>query len=284
VIHSHPKPNQGPASLPSRIAWSGRTDCGPFRSNNEDAFLALAFDDHVVHRLGMSGRATLADSDYVFAVSDGMGGAHSGEFASRITVDQVTRLLPRGFRRTAGGSAQGYLDILGEIIGAIHHDLLNMGRSYQECSGMGATLSLGWFTPGWVYFAHIGDSRIYHLPADGSMRQVTQDHTHVGWLRRTGQINEREARTHPRRNALHQVLGAGSQFAQAQFGSIRCNPGDRILFCTDGVVDGLWDRRIEEVLRSSSPVEALAGILVAESIETSGRDNATAVAVELNGV
>jgi protein phosphatase len=231
----------------------------------------------------MSGRATLADNDYVFAVSDGMGGAHSGEFASRITVDQVTRLLPRGFRRTAGGTMQGYLDILGEIIAAIHRDLTTMGRSYQECSGMGATLSLGWFTPGWAYFAHIGDSRIYHLPVGGPMKQVTHDHTHVGWLRRTGQINEREARTHPRRNALHQVLGAGSQFAEAQFGAIRCRPGDRYLLCTDGVVDGLWDRRIEDVLRSDSPVEELAGILVRESIETSGRDNATAVAVELHG-
>jgi protein phosphatase len=263
------------------VDWSGRTDCGPYRSNNEDAFLALAFDAQVVRRLGMTGTISLADADCVFAVSDGMGGAHSGEFASRITVDQVTRLLPRGFRRTAGGTGQGYLEILAEIIAAIHGDLTKMGRSYQECSGMGATLSLGWFTPGWMYFSHIGDSRIYHAPAGGGMRQVTNDHTFVGWLRRTGKINEREARTHPRRNALQQVLGAGSQFAEAQLGAVQCLPGDRILFCTDGVVDGLWDRRIEELLLSRMPVGELAGKLVMEAITASGRDNSTAVAVEL---
>jgi protein phosphatase len=283
MIQPSPPPRPKTPSLPTRIGWSGRTDCGPFRSNNEDAFLALAFDDKSVHRLGTSGHTTLADADCVFAVSDGMGGAHSGEFASRITVDQVTRLLPRGFRRSAGGTVQGYLDILSEIIAAIHRDLSNMGRSYQECSGMGATLSLGWFTPGWMYFSHIGDSRIYHLPVGGPMKQVTNDHTHVGWLRRTGKINEREARTHPRRNALQQVLGAGSQFAEAQFGAVRCLPGDRFLFCTDGIIDGLWDRRIEETLHLSSSIIDLAGKLVLEAIQASGRDNATAVAVELTG-
>ena len=267
---------------PIHVGWSGLTDCGPFRSNNEDAFLALAFDSQTVRRLRKTGSATLADEDCVFAVSDGMGGAHSGEFASRISIDQVTRLLPRGFRRTAGGTKQGYVEILAEIIAAIHRDLTLMGRSYPECAGMGATLSLGWFTPGWMYFSHIGDSRIYHVPAGGPMSQLTSDHTHVGWLRRTGKINEREARTHPRRNALQQVLGASAQFAEAQFGAVPCLPGDRFLFCTDGVVDGLWDRRIEEVLLSPVAIGDLAGKLVREAIENSGRDNATAVAVEIS--
>lgn len=281
--------HHGPSSLPDappqplHVGWSGLTDCGPFRSNNEDAYLALAFDGQSVRRLRKAGHATLADEDCVFAVSDGMGGAHSGEFASRITVEQVTRLLPRGFRRTAGGTKQGYLEILSEIVAAIHRELTLMGRSYPECAGMGATLSLGWFTPGWMYFSHIGDSRIYHVPVGGPMKQVTNDHTHVGWLRRTGKINEREARTHPRRNALQQVLGAGSQFAEAQFGAVRCLPGDRFLFCTDGIIDGLWDRRIEETLHSSSSIVDLAGKLVLEAIQASGRDNATAVAVELTG-
>jgi protein phosphatase len=269
------------ASPPTRLGWSGITDCGRFRANNEDTFLALTFDAQFIHRLGKSGRAGLADADFVFAVSDGMGGARSGEFASRITIDQVTRLLPRGFRRSAGGTRQGYTDILAEIIAAIHKDLIAMGRSYQECAGMGATLSLGWFTPGWMYFSHIGDSRIYHLPQGGKLEQLTHDHTHVGWLRRTGQINEREARSHPGRNALQQVLGASQQFADPQLGAAACRPGDRFLFCTDGLVDGLWDRRIEEMLAAQPEVEKLAGAMVEEAVTTSGRDNATAVVVEL---
>jgi protein phosphatase len=274
-----PTPAPIPPPPDSRLSWSGLSHVGRFRSNNEDAFLALAFDAHHVRRLGKVGDASLTEADIVFAVSDGMGGARSGEFASRITIDKVTRLLPRGFRRSAGGSDQGFKDILTEIIAAIHQDLSRLGQSYEECAGMGATLSLGWFTPGWMYFSHVGDSRIYHLPAGGGFAQLTHDHSHVGWLRRQGQINEREARTHPRRNALQQVLGAGHQFVQPQLGAAACQPGDRFLFCTDGLVDGLWDRQIEAMLRGGSPVAGLAAHLVEEAVRNSGRDNATAVVV-----
>lgn len=268
-----------PPDPPAQLDWSACTHRGRFRANNEDTFLGLAFDAEHVRHLGKAGRASLADSDLVFAVSDGMGGARSGEFASRITLEKVTRFLPRGFRRTAGGTAVGFSEILAGIVAGIHRDLTGMGQSYEECAGMGATLSLGWFTPGWMHFSHIGDSRIYHLPAGGRLVQLTHDHTHVGALRRAGQLNEREARAHPRRNALQQVLGAGHQFAEPQLGSVACRPGDRFLFCTDGLVDGLWDRRLEEALLGAGPVAALAPALVEEAVQISGRDNATAIVV-----
>ena len=265
----------------ARLGWSGHTDCGPFRANNEDSMLALAFDRHHVRWLPRQGHWPLAEADLVFAVSDGMGGAHSGEFASRITMDQVMRRLPRGFRRSAGGTQTGFNEILAEIVAAAHRDLSELGRSYAECAGMGATLSLCWFTPGWMYFSHVGDSRIYQLPPAGSLEQVSHDHSHVGWLRRAGHLNEREARSHPRRNALQQVLGAGLQFVDPQLGAVPCPPGARFLICTDGLTDGLWDRRIEEALRAPGPVEDLARALVAEAVKNSGRDNATAIVVEV---
>ena len=168
------------------VRWSGLTHIGRVRPNNEDVFLALAVDGHEVRYLGKTGRASLGASDFVFAVSDGMGGAKSGEFASRITVDRVTRLFPRAFRLSAAGMGMGFADVLGELINQIHDDLSRLGRSYEECAGMGATLSLAWVTPEWLYFAHLGDSRIYYLPLDGTLTQVTHDHSHVGWLRRNG--------------------------------------------------------------------------------------------------
>jgi PPM family protein phosphatase len=161
----------------------------------------------------------------------------------------------------------------------IHQDLMKMGQSYEECAGMGATLSLGWFTPGWMHFSHIGDSRIYHVPQGGKLIQLTQDHTYVGGLRRAGELTEQQARAHPRRNALQQVLGAGHQFLEPQFGAVPCQPGDRLLFCTDGLIDGLWDRRLEEALLGATPVPALAAELVEEAVQISGRDNATAIVV-----
>src|SRR3954467_303626 len=91
-----------PPALPE-IHWSGLTHVGRVRKNNEDAFLALAVDGREVRYLGKTGQATLGTSDFVFAVSDGMGGAKSGEFASRIAVDRITRLFPQAFRLAAAG-------------------------------------------------------------------------------------------------------------------------------------------------------------------------------------
>ena len=152
---------------------------------------------------------------------------------------------------------------------------------------MGATLSLSWFTPGWMYFAHIGDSRIYYLPArEGGLRQLTHDDTHVGWLFREGKISEREARSHPRRTSLQKALGAGHQFVTPQVGAVACEKGDLFLLCTDGLTDGLFDEQLLQRLRSPDAAEAAqnpAQRLVAASLERAGRDNTTALVVEVVG-
>jgi len=266
------------------LRWSGMTDVGRVRKNNEDTFLALTFDAHGVRYLGKTGEAPLSGRDFVFAVSDGMGGAQSGEFASRIAAEKITKLLPQSFRMSAQNLSTGFSDILTEIIHGIHGDLIRLGRSYEECAGMGATLSLCWFTPGWMYFAHIGDSRIYYLPKEGSFTQVTQDHTYVGTLRRKGEINERQQRTHPRRNVLQQALGAGMQFVDPQIGAVSCQPGDRFLLCTDGLTDGIWDHALEDLMRLPSPKDGemdFAQRLVKTSLAESGQDNTTALVVEV---
>jgi protein phosphatase len=195
-------------------------------------------------------------------------------------VRRVSELLPTRFRLSAGGLESGFQDILNEAFTRIHRDLTHMGSSYEECSGMGATLSLCWFTPEWMYFGHVGDSRIYYLPEGGPMTQVSHDHTQVGWMHRKGHITEREARNHPGRSSLQQALGAGHQFVDPQFGAVGLQPGDRFLICSDGVVDGLWNRRIEEFLAGGEPAGELAMSIVNEAVEISGRDNTTAVVVE----
>jgi serine/threonine protein phosphatase PrpC len=269
---------------PATLRWSGLTHRGRVRANNEDAFLGLAVDAHGVRHLGKTGEMPLAASDLVFAVSDGMGGAKSGEFASRIAVDRITRLFPRGFRLAAAGLDTGRADILAELVGAIQQDLLRLGQAYEECAGMGATLTLAWFAPGKMFFAHVGDSRLYHLPAAGGVAQLTHDHSEVGRLRREGRITDREARTHPRRHILEQVLGAQMELVEPQIGAVIWEPGDAFALCTDGVTDGVTDNAIEELVRTPVALRATqppAQRLVEEAVLLSGRDNATAVVVEL---
>ena len=271
--------------FPLRLRWFGITDRGKVRKNNEDSFLALQFDAQELRYLGRVGEDRIGHDDFVFAVSDGMGGAMAGEFASRITVDKIAHLLPRSYKQTALGLDSGFADVLEELFDQVHRALTYLGGSYEECSGMGATLSLGWFTPGVMYFAHIGDSRIYYRAArDQVLRQITHDDTYVGWLFRKGEINEREARTHPRRNILQRALGAGNQFIAPQVGAVTCEPGDTFLLCTDGVVDGLYDSHLAELLDKSGDAKAdwnPAHRLVTTAIENAGRDNTTAVVVEV---
>lgn len=272
-----------PANPPHPVLrWSGHTDRGKIRKNNEDSFLCLQFDASECRILGKIGDGTVSEVDYVFAVSDGMGGASAGEFASRITVEKVTKHLPRVFKQAAAGLATDPVAALGEVFEQIHRALVYLGSCYEECSGMGATLSLCWFTPDRMHFAHVGDSRIYYLPrGKGKLTQITHDDTYVGWLFRNKQINEREARTHPRRSVLQKALGAGNQFVTPQVGSVVFERGDTFLLCSDGIVDGFYDSALAEHLERAALSETSAKDLVEAAVRESGRDNTTAVIIEV---
>ena len=275
---------QKTAAATAGLKWFGWTDRGKVRPNNEDAFLGLGFDAQEVHHLGQHGEAGTEHSDYVFAVSDGIGGAKAGEYASRIAVEKITHLLPRSFKQSASGLEAGFADVLAELFNQTHRALVYLGHSYEECHGMEATLSLCWFTPGWMYFGHIGDSRIYYLPArEGGIKQLSYDDTHVGWLFRNGKLNEREARTHPRRNVLQKALGGGNQFVDPHVGAVAYEPGDRFLICSDGLVDGLYTHQLVELLQASrlnKKGSNPARSLVLASVENSGRDNTTALVIQ----
>ena len=267
------------------LKWSGWTDRGKVRPHNEDAFLGLQFDAREVHRLGKHGEAPTLNTDFAFAVSDGMGGAKAGEYASRIAIEKITSLLPRSYKLSAIGLATGVDDVLEELFDQVHKALVYVGSAYEECHGMETTLSLCWFTPGWMYFGHVGDSRIYYLPArEGGIKQLSHDDTHVGWLFRNGKINEREARSHPRRNVLQKALGGGNQFVDPQVGAVAYEQGDIFLLCTDGLVEGLYDSHLVELLRPGKPAKVKTDIahrLVAASLEKDGRDNTTALVIQV---
>ncbi len=144
---------------------------------------------------------------------------------------------------------------------------------------MQATLTMCWFTPGWMYFGHIGDSRLYYLPArEKALRQLSHDDTHVGWLFRHGQISEREARSIPGAPRCRRRSGRATSSSSRRSGRWLTRPGDLFLLCTDGVVDGLYDDQLLELLRAGEADSAPR--LVRQAVENSGRDNTTAVVIE----
>jgi len=272
-------------SKPANIQWSARTHSGRYRKNNEDSFLALTLEPTGFQYLGKIGQAALGDYDFIFAVSDGMGGANSGEFASQIAVQKIADLLPRTFRLGAQGFRPSYGDILEELYSAIQKEMKSMAFHYEECQGMGATLTLAWMTPEWLHFAHVGDSRLYYLPAHGGVKQVTEDHNRAGELLRKGMIDERQARQHPERNVLTNVLGGKSEKVEPQIGSVGLNAKDQFVLCSDGITDGVRDHRLETLIRT--PPDRfqemdVAERLVQDAIEESGKDNCTALVISLS--
>jgi protein phosphatase len=113
---------------------------------------------------------------------------------------------------------------------------------------------------------------------------LTHDDTHVAWLLRTGEINEREARNHPRRNVLQKALGGGNQFVDPQVGAVACERGDIFLLCTDGLTEGIYDGQLAELLREKKvpgAEENPARTLVELAVKNYGRDNATAMVIQV---
>ena len=262
------------------VEWNCKTDVGRFRKKNEDEFLALSLDCEGAHFLGSKGSVSLEESDLIFAVSDGMGGARSGEFASRIAVEKITGSLPAHFRSGVAGYNMD-LNVLNELYQSINSEMIKFADAYPECKGMGATLSMCWLLPDRLLVSHIGDSRIYRYREESSgqscLIQLTEDDTRVAAMLRAGKISEYEARNHPMKNMLNKALGAGNQFVDPQVKEMKFDSGDRFLICSDGVTDGILDSELEGLMRNGSDVDSI----IECAVRVSGKDNATAILIDI---
>lgn len=277
----------GGAREPMVVWWNGVSDIGRFRKLNEDACLCLACGGEAHEIQELSGRVELEDLDFVCAVSDGMGGANAGDRASQLVVEQMHDAIPRAFRSAASGFDPDYAGLLEKSVESIHESINREGEDTSGRRGMGATLSMCWFSPRRLWIAHVGDSRVYRFRA-GRLRQMTEDHTRVGDLLRKGLINERQARMHPRKNILQQVLGGGIDRIRPQIRTVDFKAGDRFLVCSDGLIDGLWDRNLVEGFelaeKDGMSPEALTEYFLRRSLDASGRDNTTLVVVGIEAV
>lgn len=268
-----------------KIKWSGMTHPGRFRKSNQDAFLGLIMTENEVHHLGKEDEYEFSgDSQFIFAVSDGMGGANAGDFASRIAVQTVLKKLPQLLQHIFKLSKEDRCSMLERLFQEIHEEINLAGRYYEECKGMGATLSLIWAHDNGITFGHVGDSRIYVINPGKDIRQISEDHSEVGRLHREGKINERQSKQHPRKHILDQTLGGNMRTVQPQTGNIPFDTGDHLILCSDGICDGLYNRSIEKLITMPPPnlVELRpAERLVKEALFSSGKDNLTAMVVSM---
>jgi len=273
-----------PPTAPS-LAWSAKSISGSRKPINDDAWLAFASDIHGANLLEKEGTHSLCSHDLVFAVSDGMGGGNAGDVASRLLLEILSKLIPRTFKTAAEGFHPDYLTHLNQAIQAVHLAVNAEAACDPAKKGMAATLALAWFTPENLYLANVGDSRIYihHQPKNKHQtppgtQQLTEDHTFAWKKMHRGEISERQYRAHPRRSALYEVIGGGHPHVNPNVACTPYEPGDQFLICSDGLIDGLWQKHIHSAfLKNPDSTSDLAQALISRAISNDGTDDTTLI-------
>ena len=235
-----------------KLKWGASTDVGMVRQQNEDSYLA---------------------EENLYVVADGMGGHNAGEVASALAVTTL-----KAGARTGIDSVERFRELVQQANTAIY--TASLDDSTQ--SGMGTTLTALSIVAGEeprVLVANVGDARTY-LWRNGALTRLSVDHSYVQELVNEGIITPEEARVHPRRNIVTRALGIDRSVVVDVFSHL-VRTGDRIVLCSDGLVDEVSDADIAVVLGQHSDPQDTAEALVMVANTAGGRDNTTVIVVDV---
>lgn len=230
--------------------YGSRTEVGHVREHNEDSLTVLP---------------------PLFAVADGMGGHEAGEIASEITINTLNDLAPESADAEALARA-----VVAANLNVIKAPSQGIGRE-----GMGTTLTAAILEKERLIIAQVGDSRAYLLH-NGSLQQITRDHSLMADMIEAGQLTEAEARVHPNRSVITRAIGSDPHM-QPDLYELNVETGDRLLLCSDGVCGMIEDSEIASIMRQTPSAQACADQLVEAALHAGGFDNATAVVVDVEG-
>jgi serine/threonine protein phosphatase PrpC len=262
----------------------GMTDRGRERLENEDQFLiaalarALWVQQSSLHEAAVQ----YADAEgQLFVVADGMGGHVGGAQASALALSAIEDFLLHSIRWlfALGGTASADFDVLGEFKAALRRadaKVCEEASAHPELKGMGTTLTMAYSHGAELFVAHVGDSRCY-LFRRGQLHQLTQDHTVVGELVRSGLVPPERAADHQLRHVITNVVGGPKPGVHAEVHKVRLEPEDMLLLCTDGLTEMVADDEITRVLTEERSLRTGANRLVALANERGGVDNITVV-------
>ncbi len=267
--------------MSQRFHWSASSTSGTKKPENDDSWIVCSAGLDGIQTLGENNDSDLNNKDLIFAVSDGMGGGNAGYLASKLILENISELIPKTFRMAAQGFNPDYMEQLELQLERTHENINEQAAANPAHKGMGATLTLAWFTPENLYLAHIGDSRLY-LHRDGETTQLSEDHTFTWKKLQRGELSEYKFRNHPRRSALYEVIGAGHRNIRPMISAIPYQAGDKFLICSDGLVDGLWEKHIHAAFTSSTiDMNELREKLLTRALENDGADDTTLITLEI---
>lgn len=231
-----------------------QSDVGRVRTVNEDRAV-------VKHDLGGLALAVVAD---------GMGGHQAGDIASAMAVEHIQLELKHVSKRTPLEERSA---LLRAAVEAANYHIYSLASRQDQYHGMGTTIVAVLADEESAVIAHIGDSRAYLL-RDGEIEQLTEDHSLVNELLKSGQITREEAESHPRRNVLTRALGTEPSI-QVDVRSIAWQTGDVLLLCSDGLSGYVDAKRLASLALGSGELAERAKCLVKEALESGSDDNVT---------
>ncbi|MCL2420408.1 MAG: Stp1/IreP family PP2C-type Ser/Thr phosphatase [Defluviitaleaceae bacterium] len=237
---------------------SAKTDIGKKRAINQDTVFALA--------------EPVGPLPNLFIVADGMGGHNGGEIASQVAIAHFCKHIE------SHGSIlkSGVLDLLTSAANAANAEVFSQSKIHSDLTGMGTTLTACTIDNGKCSIIHVGDSRAYAVTGDG-ITQLTSDHSYVNEMVKAGQMSPAEAREHPKRNVLTQVLGPNAEMSADGY-IVDVEPGSVILLCSDGLYNMVSEEEIKHLINTSQkPAIALVDAANAQG----GTDNITVVVVKI---
>ncbi len=245
---------------------------------NDDSFLILTVNPERTERFQDEGEILFDPSHLVLAVSDGMGGKKAGEFASRLLMARIRQEASRLYRKLADeDEAEAALD---RLLRDSHHDLIGLAEDQDQIRGMGATLTMAWVTHEKIFWAHVGDSRLYIVRGD-EVEQLTRDDCHAWHRFQRGEITEYAYRNHPRKAILSDVLGGSPHEPFPQVGWVPVAENQRLMLCSDGIMDGLWEKDIRAMLTEEGGIHETAEAMSARARKNDGSDDTTILLAEI---
>ncbi len=226
-----------------------KTDQGKVREQNEDAY---------------------GYHDKLFVLADGMGGHQAGEIASAIAVQTI---LAMDFSNNSPAQT------LREAVYQANQAILDSVEQNPGQYGMGTTVAILYFHENQAYYSHIGDSRIYRY-SNGSLLQLTGDHSLVAELVKSGGLTEAEAKNHPQRNILTRALGT-DVMPELEISQVPALNGDKFLLCSDGLCGLLEEPQIFKEISADDEPQTIVDNLVALANDAGGTDNITVILIEI---
>ncbi|MBS7020535.1 MAG: Stp1/IreP family PP2C-type Ser/Thr phosphatase [Firmicutes bacterium] len=227
------------------------TDPGKVRDHNEDSVSIVANES----------------LEYLLAVADGMGGHQAGEVASNITINHLTKCFKD---KISVGSKEDAIEFLKTTVSEANKKIYDYTEENPESTGMGTTIVVALLTSEYLLFGNIGDSSGFVLK-NGKIHKITNDHTLVNLLVKSGELTEEEAKEHPRKNVLMRALGANTTVEMDIFDVETDVEG--ILLCSDGLTNMLEQEQIEKVLNEKLDAQEIVRKLINKSNNRGGNDN-----------